>query len=230
MDFLGRDEEGDYQLIFNTGKVHDVTEKIMYLFYGTNGATYNIKHQDGDGEQEVMRRMFSEGLGAMATLRIMELESSVMRNTNQQYGVIPMPKFDEKQDSYHTLLHDQFTVIAIPTTVKDQRLHMVSAVLEAMASASYNTVRPAYYETTLRTKIAQDPQSAAMMDVITENIYIDAGLLYIKIFENFHSSFRGMIQGGVNDATSRFTAINKKSKSATAILNKKLDRLLSQQE
>lgn len=230
MNFLGRMEDGEYGLIMDTGKIHDVAEKILHLYRNTDGGAYILPHEDSDHEQETMREIFAEGLAAMATLRIIELESSVMRNTDQEYGVIPMPKYDENQTNYRTFLHDQFSVVAIPTTVKDHRLDMVSAVIEAMASASYKFVRPVYYEETLRTKIVQDPQSALMMDIITEGIYIDAGMLYSKNFSYFHSSFRTLINGGTNDATSRFAAINKQSKALTNKLNKKLNQLLTDLE
>ena len=229
MEFLGRTEDGEYALIMDKGKIHDVSEKVLHLFHNTDGGAYILPHQDGDLEQETMREMFAEGLGAMATLRIMELENSVMRNTSQQYGVIPMPKYDEEQKNYRTFLHDQFSVVAIPTTVQEERLDMVSAVIEAMASASYKLVRPVYYEETLRTKIAQDPQSALMMEIITQNIYMDAGMLYSRNFEYFHSSFRSLINSGINDATSRFAAIQKRSKNLTVGLNRTLNRLLDDQ-
>ena len=229
MDFLGRDSEGQYELIMDTGKIHDVSEKILHLYYNTAGGSYILPHEDADHEQETMRGMFAEGFSAMTTLRFIELENSVMRNTDQEYGVIPMPKFDENQEDYRTLLHDQFSVVAIPTTVKDERLDMVSAVIEAMASASYKIVKPVYYEETLRTKIAQDPQSAAMMDIITESIYIDAGLLYSRNFDYFHSSLRALINSGINDATSRFKTIQKKSQTHLNQLNRKLGDLLAQE-
>ena len=116
----------------------------------------------------------------------------------------------------------------IPTTVTDDKLDMVSAVVEALASGGYQIIRPVYYEETLRTKIAQDPQSALMMEIITENIYIDAGMLYSRTFEYFHSSFRAMIYENVNDASSRFKAINKKSKNFTVGLNRKLSQYLAE--
>ena len=230
MDFLGRNEDGEYELIMDTGKIHDVSEKLLHLYYNTADGSYILPHEDGDHEQETMRKMFAEGLAAMATLRIIELESSVMRNTDQEYGVIPMPKFDEAQEDYQTQLHDQFSVVTIPTTVKDERLDMVSAIVEAMASASYKIVRPVYYEETLRTKIAQDPQSALMMDIITQGIYIDAGMLYSRTFDYFHNSYRSLIQGGTNDATSRFKSIQKKSGKKITTLNDKLGQLLSDAE
>ncbi len=229
MDFLGRTDDDEYELILDTGKVHDVAEKILHLYGNTNGGAYILPHEDADHEQDTMRGMFAEGLGAMATLRIIELENSVMRNTDQEYGVIPMPKYDENQKNYQTLLHDQFSVVTIPTTVTNERLDMVSAVVEAMASASYKLVRPVYYEETLRTKIAQDPQSALMMDILTEGIYIDAGMLYSRHFDYFHSSFRSLIIGRTNDATSRFKAIIKKAKDQTTDLNKMLNEMLSEE-
>lgn len=228
MDFLGRTDNGEYELVLNTGKIHDVADKVLQLYRGTDGGAYILSHEEGDREQEIMRDMFAEGYAAMATLRIMELENSVMRNTEQEYGVIPMPKYDENQQDYRTFLHDQFSVVTIPTTVKGERLDMVSAVVEALASGGYQIVRPVYYEETLRTKIAQDPQSALMMEIITENIYIDAGMLYSRTFEYFHSSFRAMIYENVNDASSRFKAINKKSKNFTVGLNRKLSQYLAE--
>ena len=230
MDFLGRTEDGEYELIMDTGKIHDVSEKLLHLYYNTADGAYILPHEDGDHEQETMRKMFAEGLAAMATLRIIELESSVMRNTDQEYGVIPMPKFDEAQEDYQTQLHDQFSVVTIPTTVKDERLDMVSAVVEAMASASYKIVRPVYYEETLRTKIAQDPQSALMMDIITEGIYIDLGIIYVDC--GVHAGLRSMIGNKSNDTASRFKRIvdrvearrippEKLAKKASGILKKR---------
>jgi hypothetical protein len=87
----------------------------------------------------------------------MGLERESVRSMKDKFGIVPMPKFDEAQKEYRTMLHDQFTVISIPTTVQDERLDMVGAVLEALSSTAYKIVKPVYYEETLRTKIAQDP-------------------------------------------------------------------------
>ncbi len=79
--------------------------------------------------------------------------------------------------------------------------------MEAMASNSHYTLRPAYYETTLRTKIAQDPESAEMMDLIINNVYIDAGILYTQAVGNFHDAFRQIMGKGVNSVTSDYKRI-----------------------
>ena len=229
VDILKTNADGNLELVFDSGKLFDVADKVLKLYYGTDSSSYILSAYGSDSEQGDIRNMFSQGLGAMATVRIMELENSVMRDMEQEYGVIPMPKFDELQADYKTLLHDQFTVVAIPTPVTGERLGMASAVLEAMASASWRIVKPAYYETTLRTKIAQDPQSALMMDIITQGIYIDAGIVYTSSLNSFHAGFRTLVQGRNNDAVSRYKALTKAAEKKLVGIVRKLDRISDQQ-
>ena len=149
----------------------------------------------------------------------------------QEFGVVPMPKYDEAQKEYRTLLHDQFTVFSILTTVSKEegRLDEVGAVLEAMASVSYKTVRPAYYETTLRTKIAKDPQSAEMFDIIVNNVYIDAGIIYTIPLSTFHSYFREIIGSKENTVTSKYKGVSAMTKRSLNTMCNRLARIQSRQ-
>ena len=227
IDIIRKNSDGNLEQVLDTDKIHTATDKILELYYGTDNGTYVLSQYGSDSEQDDIRNMFAQGQGAMATLRIMALENSIMRDMPQEYGVIPMPKFDEQQDGYNTLLHDQFTVVAIPTTVKGERLDMVSSVMEAMASSSYKIVKPVYYEETLRTKIATDPQSALMMDIITEGIYIDLGIINTSF--NVQNSLRAMVGEKVNNTSSRFKAVNKTIKNELTKMVKKLDKLSAEQ-
>ncbi len=225
LDIIQKDDEGDYQLVMDLERVHSAVDKIIYLFHKTDGGTYNLKSGGDDLIWSTIRQMFADGNAAMASFRFMELENSVMRSMAQEYGVVPMPKYDELQDNYYTLLHDQFTVVAIPSTVTGDRLTQMSAVLEAMSSASYRIVKPAYYEDTLRTKIAQDPTAAEMMDIITDNVYIDAGILYITTFNAYHHGLRDVVQNTTNNAASIFKSKNRALVRYMEQLTKKLDKL-----
>ena len=225
VDILKKNGEGDYELVFQSAKLFDVCEKTLKLFYECGDATYNIKHYGLDDEQNDIREMFADGLAAMATVRIMELEAGSIRNMEQEFGVVPMPKYDEAQKNYRTLLHDQFTVMCVPTTVTGEDLDMVSAVMEALAAISYKTVRPAYYETTLRTKIAQDPQSAEMFDIIIDNVYIDAGIIYTNALSSFHDKFRQIMGSGKNTVTSQYKAVVRSAERALEKMITKLDKI-----
>ena len=225
VDIIKKNGDGDYEMVFDSAKLFDVCEKTMKLFFGCGNATYNVKHYGLDDEQNDIREMFANGYAAMSTVRILELEAGSIRNMEQEFGVVPMPKFDENQKEHRTLLHDQFTVMCVPTTVTGEDLDMVSAVMESLASASYRTVRPAYYETTLRTKIAQDPQSAEMFDIIIDNIYIDAGIIYTNALSSFHDKFRQIMGSGKNTVTSQYKAVTRSAERALEKMIMKLDKI-----
>ena len=227
VDIIKKDGNGDYEFVFDSGKLHEVGEKVLHLFYNTNGGTYDYKMETENAEQYKIRDMFARGGSAMATIRILELESDVMRNMSQEFGVVPMPKFDENQKQYRTLLHDQFTVLSILNTATEEQLDEAGAVLEAMASISCKTVRPAYYETTLRTKIAQDPQSAEMFDIIIDNVYMDAGILYTIPLSTFHDNFRKIIGSKENTVISDYKKISTQTKRALGTMCARLDRVIS---
>lgn len=224
---IGRSEDGGYEIVFDTNKLHSVTEKLIKLFYGSDGGTYTYEHYGLDEEQNDIRLMFSTGNAAMATLRIMELESGDMRQMTDEFGVLPMPKYDEAQDGYKTLLHDQFTVMAIPTTVTGERLDQMSAVLECMAAEGYKLVRPAYYESALRYKYMKDPESWEMMDIIIDNIYIDAGIVYTNALSSFHDQLRQIMTAKQNTVTSSYRSKIQSAKRALTKMTAKLDDLVA---
>ena len=163
----------------------------------------------------------------MATLTIVFLESGSMRDMPQEYGIVPIPKFDVYQKEYHSQMHDGFTIMSLPTTVKENRLDMVSAVMEAMGSSSYNLVRPVYYETTLRTKIAKDPQSSAMMDLIINSIHLDIGFIYSHSMSSFHQGLQDIVDSKINTTASRYKSMSKAAQKSLGGLIKKLDKLSS---
>ena len=227
VDIIKKNGSGEYEFVFNSGKLHEVGEKVLHLFYETGGGTYDYKMETENAEQYKIRDMFARGGAAMATIRILEMENEAIRGMKQEFGVVPMPKYDEAQKEYRTLLHDQFTVFSILNTVGEKRLDEVGAVLEAMASISYKTVRPAYYETTLRTKIAKDPQSAEMFDIIVDNIYIDAGIVYTIPLSTFHSYFREIIGSKENTVISKYKSVSNMTQRALNGMCKRLERIES---
>ena len=226
IDILSKNEDGDYVWVFDSGVMHNAAEKILNLFFNTDGGTFCFP--EDDSFQTMTRTMFAEGYAAMATLCIHALENSALRNMTDEYGVVPMPKYDENQADYHSQMHDAFTIACIPTTVKGERLEEMAAFLEAMSSASYRLVRPDYYETTLRTKIAQDPQSSEMMDIIINNIHIDAGIIYSHNIGSFHQGIQALVEGKTNNAVSRFKSMSKSAQNHLIKLVKKLDTLADQ--
>jgi hypothetical protein len=136
-----------------------------------------------------------------------------------------MPRFSQEQDGYYSTLHDGFSVVAVPTTIQGDRLDTLCAVLEAMASASYNIVKPVYYETTLRTKLVNDPQSSEMMDMIINNLLSDPGYFFVDAMKGFRQGFRDIMISGQNTTVSYYASRAKTDKKVIQQINKKLDKL-----
>ena len=90
------------------------------------------------------------------------------------YGVIPNPKFQKADDYIATNMG--CTGFSILRTA--QNLEVSGMLLNAYNYFSYTIVRPTYFDTVLKHRMAQDPDSSRMVDVIMSNIYIDFGLIY----------------------------------------------------
>lgn len=230
ISILRPDEDDGLVMDFDSAKLQDVMEKLLTLCYVTDQSTYVFHGHGSDDEQTDIRHAFATGNGAMATLRILELENQEMRSMTDKYGVVPMPKFSEEQKEYHTFLHNQFTVLAVLTTVEEARRNEMGAVLEALASESHRVVRPAYYEKTLRTTLAQDPESAAMMEIIANNVHMDKGVFYSRQLGDFYKYPRTVVQTKNNDIISYYAGLNVKWRRDLRQLLTRLDKITSENQ
>ena len=132
------------------------------------------------------------------------------------YGIIPIPKYDEAQEGYATLLGNPFSLYAVP---KDSnRPDMAGAVIECLASESYRTISPALYEVALKVKYSQDDVAAEMFDMARSAVVFDLG----RILSNALSGPSGTWQSAITGSTSWTTTIKAQQKPWT----KQLERLL----
>ena len=69
--------------------------------------------------------------------------------TEEEYGILPLPKFNEEQTEYRSWAHVSASALSVPTTVGD-KAETVGGILEALAILSHKTVRPAYLKSVLK--------------------------------------------------------------------------------
>ena len=174
VQILVKNSEDMFELQPDTGKLDEILTKIKTLY--KDSQTYAFPGEENDAEQDKIRKKFTDEEALMATLRLIEVESDDFKNM-ENYGILPIPKFDEKQKEYYSHAHDQFIVYGIVN--KDgSNIDNLGAVLECMAIESERTVKNAYFEIALKGKYSKDPQSWEMLDMIVKNLKIDGGLLY----------------------------------------------------
>lgn len=125
-----------------------------------------------------------------------------LREMESDFGMLPMPKYDETQKDYTTWTHqNNGSTIVIPKVYND--IDMTCRILEDMAYLSMEYVRPAYYETSLERKYARDSDSQEMLDIIFNNINYD--LSYV-IYLSINDTLRQLVNNNTTDFTSKFVA------------------------
>ena len=132
------------------------------------------------------------------------------------YGIIPYPKYDDIQEGYYTFQHDQIGVFAIPTT--SERAETASAVFEAMSSESNASVVPAYYDIALKGKYSRDADSAEMIDIIHNGHKLDAAWIYCTTIGTLAQTPRNMMRAQSSDFASTY-------KRSEKLYNKTIERL-----
>lgn len=100
---------------------------------------------------------------------------SGMRNMEDDFAILPRPKYDESQETYYSSVHESAAIMGIPVTSDPEKC---GYLLETLACESYKIVIPAYYDVVLSQKFARDADSIEMLDIIFRNRVSDLGTIY----------------------------------------------------
>ncbi len=93
-----------------------------------------------------------------------------LRNLDFSYGLVPYPKMAEELSYSSGAATANGCSVAIPVSAPAEKLDAVCATIEALCAEGYRTVTPAWYETALKIKYADNAIDAQMVDLIYENI------------------------------------------------------------
>jgi hypothetical protein len=221
LDIIGKDEDGNLVSVVDTDRIYSATNKILSLYADEYSCIFETS--DWIDMQAGVTYLFANGYAAMATLQLTNLESGAMQTTLDDYGVVPMPKFDEAQSDYRTPVQASFSVMAVPVTIwGDDDSSAVSAVMEAMGSAGHNMILPAYKAEVLGTDTDTEKE---MADMIMDGVHVDLGLIYPDL--NYVSALREMIDMQTNNTATRLKVINKITGKKLMQIMKKLEKILS---
>jgi len=100
--------------------------------------------------------------------------ASVLRDMNDEFGILPYPKYDENQAEYLPSTSGLFlTLLVVPKCSPD--LANLGIFLEEYAYYGHQYIRPVFYETLLQRKIARDEESLDMLELVFNNLIYDTG-------------------------------------------------------
>ncbi|MBO4220562.1 MAG: hypothetical protein J5933_06540 [Clostridia bacterium] len=183
---LGKDEDGWFTFDVNQEKCFDILNKMQSLIFHTQGA------YSSDGTIYEQEQKFANGGLLFLTGQLRSAETKDLRNMQDDYGLIPFPKYDKAQSRYYSYAHDQYLSFSVPITNPDP--DMAAAVLEAMASYSYRDTVPVYLDLVIKGKYMSDARSRKMVDLIVDGFRIDAGWIYTVKLDGIGPKLRDAIR------------------------------------
>jgi hypothetical protein len=210
----GRDEEGFMTITLVDEKMVTVLEKMIALLHQSPGCC--IAYPGLWAEREYLK----SNLVAFSPLSFSECFGS-LRDMEDPYGILPMPKFDENQEMYLTTLIDEVSMFGVMKTVLSSDLEFVGIVLTALNAESYRKVYPAYYDVALKNKYSEDPDTARMIDLVMEGRTFDLAFTFgVSYLNRFPYCVRELVQQGSTDIASRYAAMQKIIEKGVANINK----------
>ncbi len=129
------------------------------------------------------------------------------------FGMVPMPKGDETQDSYRSLVNPWVSnCFAVPISLPQENYQMISDLLNAMGAASANIVADAYLEQCIEYMKSRDPDTIEMIDnYILPGRGCDIGMIYA--WGGLDTLLQKMASAPVGTFTSEFQAIQSMAES-----------------
>ena len=100
-----------------------------------------------------------------------------LRTMEDDYGVLPAPKYDENQSRYyHDASLGNSPTFAIPVSATDADTSAL--LMEAMTYESFYRVIPIFYRNYLESKLVRDEDSVEMLRIVHNSLYYDIGALF----------------------------------------------------
>ena len=117
-----------------------------------------------------------------------------LQDVSWSYGVLPVPKYDEAQENYISVMGNPFTLYAVYANTKDA--NRAAAVLECWAAEAYRTTTPAQFETTMKLKYSESDVEAEMFDIIRSTVCFDMGRMFNNDLAAITDIFFGAADNG----------------------------------
>lgn len=206
-------DDGSFDITFFNEKTVTALEKAIALSYDEGGSYRNTT------DWRDVPNAFAEGKIAMTQLYFGETTES-LGEMEDTYGILPLPKFDEEQEGYYTNAWDQFSVFAVPLTVKDADKDVTGIIFEALCAESYKTVFPAYYDQALKSRYSAEPATAEIIDLIMAGRKLEFTFQFGENLSSLPYMFRNMLGTKSTDIASTY---KKQEKSLKKVMQRLVD-------
>lgn len=190
-----KDKDGIPKLNIENDAFYTTAEKLASIF-GSEGDY--LTSQGGNGHYE---KIFLNGRALFCGAEVKA--SSVFREMVDDFGILPLPKLDENQESYYGWMNFDTPTMIIPAS--NSQLEETSIILDALSYLSYTDVLPKYYEIRVNQKGLRNNDSIEMLAIVRNSLTYDSSLTY-GWTADLSSSLEKEIEGGGSSIASIIAA------------------------
>ena len=210
-------ESGDPMLAMDSGKIEKAVDvlNIARRLYHENNTAYVGGAQTFTHAAEIFADnravFFWHDATRFATF------NALMEN---DYGVLPPPKYDKQQERYYTWAHGVGSTLSIPET--SGGAEGFSNILEAYVILSHRTITPVYYDILLKSRSVRDPESVEILDDLFSNRVYDLPM-YFTQFGLFDIA-NTVVESNTDSFVSKYQASSKRFERTLGQILKKLEK------
>ena len=204
------EKDGDYVFSGQTEKMYTTIEKLGRLYTG-EGNAYSDNSDISTGKGYIYafhndRAIFMTA-ELKATLELRAMESN--------FGLVPMPKYDESQENYISYVNPAACFLCIPKTVKDPS--RTGVIIDALTYESYKSTLPVYFDISISQKGLRNEDSLEMLQLVRDGRSTQATNLF-GVSYDLTTQLNNIALSGSGNAASTM-------ESAKAVVTEKLAAL-----
>lgn len=152
-------------------------------------------------------QVFTEGRSLFLTTGTNEV--TTLRDSETEYGIVVVPKFDESQADYVTPVYSATEGFVIPTSAGD--VERTALILETLGALSYQNLVDKHIGTVLHYKVSKDPTAIEMINLAYASGAVDTAMA--NDFGTCTSILNNLNVYGSTTISSTFKMIDKKIRS-----------------
>lgn len=179
--YTSKNADGSYSLNFYSDKLLSLAEKVQKIYANSEYVkSYDELWSTGDFSDysdrwEYARSFFSTGHSLFCAGSAYITDE--FRNMTDEYGILPLPKYDENQTEYYSNVSSPASLFAVPVTSRNDvscaGAERTGAILEYMSYKSNKILLPAYYEKLLKEQRLGDTDDRKMLDIIRDTVHYE---------------------------------------------------------
>ena len=204
-------KDGDnYTYNYGSERCVNAFDKIFALLHDKEATYLVTENPNGDIRTG---SPFAEGSSLFTTINLVDM--TYYRDCKFEYGVIPYPKLDAEQDKYKTMVSNGIINFSVPVTGSGDEA--IGAVIEAMGYAGLKFTTPAYFETVLKIKYAQDNETSQMLDLIKNAEYTSLSTMFAAELSGPDDIWKMTLYSDSNEGMWASTAASKRDSYMTKL-------------